>query len=103
MDKRLKLDGLLRSIDGVDNLYFAPATNTKMKFPCIRYELSRRQYSYADNKKFIKHSEYTVTYITRNPDAAIEVCDQIEDMPYSVYDRTYVADGLYHFVYRITL
>ena len=72
-----------------------------MKYPCIRYDHSDRSYAYADNLKYQKFSEYTITYITNNPSDADTVCNALEELPYTSANRTYVSDGLYHFVYTI--
>lgn len=102
MDKRLILSQKLKTL-GVPNVYFAPSVNKNMEYPCIRYEHSDRIAIFADNKRYIKTSSYTVTYITRNPDDAASICEKLEDLGFSRYDRTYVADGLYHYVYTLTL
>ena len=102
MDKRLTLSKKLKTL-GVHNVYFAPSVNNHMDYPCIRYEHSDRNAIYADDKRYIKTSSYTVTYITRNPDEAAAICEKLEDFKFSRYDRTYVTDGLYHYVYTITL
>lgn len=101
MDRRLKVDAMLKTIDGVDNVYFAPSTNTRMTYPCIRYELSNREGIFADNQHYISNSEYTLTYITRRPSESIDVIAQIEAFKFTTFERTYVTDGLYHYVYRL--
>ena len=105
MDKRLKISELLHKIEGVksENIYFAPETKNNMTYPCIRYDLADRNADYADNDKYIKRSVYNVIYITRKPSDAINVCNQIESIRGSEFVRTYVNDGLYHYVYTITI
>lgn len=103
MDKRQQVSKILHTIKGVSHVYFAPEVKKGMGYPCLRYEHSDRPSAYADNKRYIKHSSYTVMYITRDPDDAGPICDQLEDLMYSRYDRAYVADGLYHYVYTLTL
>lgn len=103
MDKRLKLSEELHKIPGVKNIYFAPETKNNMTYPCIRYDLSNRLSLNADDKKYIQHSAYNVTYITRNPTDAIDVCNALESFTYSEFVRDYVNDGLYHYVYTITI
>ncbi len=82
MDKRLKLSEILNSIKGVKKVYFDPPTNTKMEYPCIRYELSDRNANFADDDRYIKNSEYVVIFITRSPSQATEVCNQLESIKY---------------------
>lgn len=103
MDKRLKISAKLHEISGIKNVYFAPETKGNMEYPCIRYDLSDRNADFADDDRYIKRSVYNVTYITRNPSDAISVCDKIESYRYTNYVRTYVNDGLYHFLYTITI
>lgn len=103
MDKRLKLDQILKQIPNIKNVYFATETKSNMKYPCIRYELSRRNYINADDTKYITFSNYTVFYITRNPSDSIPVIKYMEDLPRCVFDRSYVNDGLYHYIFSISL
>lgn len=103
MDKRLKLSSMIKEATGVNRVYFAPETKNNMTYPCIRYELSDRNAVRADNDRYLKYSIYTITYITRSPSDSIKICDGLESLRYSEFVRTYVNDGLYHYVYSITL
>ena len=107
MDRRLKLDSILREAPGNNKVYFAEETKNNMQYPCIRYSLSGRNYLHADNKKYAKFSVYTATYITRKPSDSIQIIDYLENLPatkaIAVFDRPYVQDGLYHYVFTITL
>lgn len=103
MDKRLKLHNALIEKTGLSNVYFALETKGKMEYPCIRYDHSKRLADYADDKKYIQHSSYDVTYITRQPTKAIDICNALETFTYSEHVRTYVNDGLYHYLYTITI
>lgn len=103
MDRRLQLSNKLHEIPGVSRIYFAPETKGNMQYPCIRYDLSNRLSLNADNKKYIQHSAYNVTYITRNPTDAIPICNALESFTYSEFVRTYVNDGLYHYLYTIII
>ena len=103
MDKRLKISDILHKIDGVDNIYFAPKTKNNMTYPCIRYDLSDRNSDNADDDKYIKRSVYNIIYITRKPSDAIKIIDQLESIRFCNFVRSYVNDGLYHYVYTITI
>ena len=103
MDHRLEMSNLLKQKTDVENIYFAPVVKNNMIYPCIRYELSNRLSSNADDAKYIQHSAYTVMYITRNPSDSIPVCAALESIRYSEFVRVYVNDGLYHYVYTITI
>lgn len=103
MDKRLKVSARLHDISGVKNVYFAPETKGNMEYPCIRYDLADRNADFADNDRYIERSVYNVTYITRKPSDAIEVCKKLESYKYTNFTRSYVNDGLYHYLYTITI
>jgi hypothetical protein len=96
---------MLHGIEGVDDdhIYFAPEKKNNMEYPCIRYDLSDRNADNADDDKYIKRSVYNITYITRKPSEAIKVCNQLENLRFCNFVRPYVTDGLYHYVYTITI
>ena len=103
MEKRLILDEILRKAPNTEQVYFATENQSNMTYPCIRYELSRRNYVSANDKKYLKFSNYTVFYVTRSPSDSIPVIEYLESLNYCVFDRTYVTDGLYHYVFSISL
>lgn len=96
---RLNLDEQLRKI--AQFVYFKPPTNVKMHYPCIRYELDSKDPIYANNQKYIKHNVYKVTAIDTDPESILDA--GIEDLPYSEFVTAYESQGLYHFVYKITI
>lgn len=102
MDHRLTLQTTLETIKGIKHVYFNPPVSTKMEYPCIRFSLNRRTAIFADDRKYIKGESYILTFITRDVVNAPKVLDQIEDLPNTIFDRTYVSDGLYHYVYTKT-
>lgn len=102
MDHSPMLKSQLMAISGVTKVYYNPSVNTKMEYPCIRADLARRDAVYANNEKYIRDESYTVTFITRDSKTAPAVLDQLDGFRYSSFDRSYVTDGLHHYVYRIT-
>lgn len=90
-----KLEDLL----GSKNVYFQPPENVKLKFPCIVYELSSFDRDYADNIPYLGALRYSVTYISRSP--ADDIFDKLCNMPFSWFERPYVANNLNHQVFRI--
>lgn len=100
MDHRPILQTTLMNIKGVKHVYFDPPTGTRMEYPCIRFALARRDSAYANDKKYIKGESYVITFITKDAVTATKVCDQLEELPYISFDRSYVNDGLHHYVYR---
>lgn len=99
MDHRPKLQTILENIEGVDHVYFDPPVGTNMEYPCIRFSLNTRNKLNANDKPYIKGESYIITFITRNVSTATKVLDQLEDLMYTDWSRTYVTDGLHHYVY----
>lgn len=98
---RLQLHERLCEILGSRNCYFSPPPNTQMSYPCIVYELSNIQQTFADNITYQKSRRYSVTVIDEDPDS--EIPDRIIDGSdlYTTSDRNFVNDGLYHFTFTI--
>lgn len=94
MGTRLQLHQTLVTILGTDHVYFQPPSSIKMTYPAIVYSLDKVQVTKADDKPYLKHNRYQVQYISRNPENT--VIDDILELPYSSYDRRFVADNLYH-------
>ena len=99
MDHRPQLQKTLEEINGINRVYFSPTVNTKMEYPCIRFSLNQRTAIHADNKKYIKGESFIITFITRNVVTAPDVLEQLEEIPFCNFERCFVADGLYHYVY----
>jgi hypothetical protein len=97
MASRLDLHDLLLTI--TDHAYFQPPSNIQMQYPCIRYERSNSWTTHADNRQYAHKKQYQVTVIDRDPDS--ELPDRVEALPYCSFDRSYVADGLNHYVYTL--
>lgn len=53
----------------------------------------------ADDIKYLKFKRYELTLIHADPDNTL--VDTIENLPYCEFDRAYVADNLYHYVYTL--
>lgn len=99
MKTRESLDDTLRAILGTGNVYFQPPEGTKIKYPCIIYERSDYYDRHADNIKYQIHRRYTIKVIYRDPDCKIP--DKIHELPMCGFDRSYIADNLYHDVFNI--
>lgn len=97
MGPRLNLDATLRSI--CPNVYFQPPESTKLKYPCIIYNLDNFDQVHADNLNYLLRAKYTVTYITRNSDDPAKV--DLAEIPYCALTRSFVTDNLYHHVYSL--
>lgn len=85
--------------DGTSHCYYEPPANIKMKYPCIVYEYNNSQNVYADNKIYKKARNYTVTIIDEDPDSKIR--DRMDGIDYCTSVRSFVNDGLHHYVYSL--
>lgn len=113
---RLELHEKLKELLGSDNVYFSPPESVKMKFPCIVYELDPYQTDNADNRIYFIHKKYSLTYISKDPDAGEfkeapryeekDAKNVIEDIlfafaPYARHDRRFISDNLMHDAFTI--
>ena len=98
--RRIELDRVLRSMVGPTNVFFQPPTGLKIReYPCIVYNLADQNDRHANNHVYGRLYRYTVTYITKDPDDPKR--DELDDLPYSSFDRFFTSDNLNHFVYTI--
>lgn len=99
MNKRIQLQEKLENILGSRKVFFQPPETVKLSYPCIIYELSRIDTVYADDAKYKTDRGYTVTLIHNNPDN--DLVDKILEMDFCSFDRTFVANNLYHYVFTL--
>lgn len=99
MKDRVELGMKLKEILGSNNCYFSPPANIQIKYPCIVYSLSNIQTTFADNIPYLKNKRYTLTLIDENPDS--EIRDKLSDLPCCTFDRSFVSDGLNHYIFTI--
>lgn len=102
MGTRLELHEKLKNLmndEDREHVYYQPAENLKMEYPCIRYEKSDILDHYADNIKYAGMTRYDITIIDQLPDN--EVISKILALPYSDFDRHYTSDNLNHDVIRL--
>ena len=100
MASRLQLQLELEELLGSENVYYQPPENLRMKYPCIRYNLSSGNTRFADNKPYSFDKEYSVTMIGYSVDEDM-VKKIAMHFPKSRYDRQYKADNLVHDVFTI--
>lgn len=96
---RLNLQAKLEELLGSKHVYYQPPENLKMEYPAIRYSKSDEEDIYANNIKYLSMSVYDLIVIDKKPDNP--VIKKLLELPYSEFDRHYVADGLNHDVIRI--
>lgn len=100
MNDRLALSDRLNAIPGVAKVYFQPPDGTKMKYPCIVYEVSDGTIIRADNQNYHYRRRYSVTVIDKNPDSSIPDVI-IKEFNLLTFDRTFIVDNLYHTVFSL--
>lgn len=98
LQNRLNLQKKLEEISDSKAVYFQPPPTVKMEYPCYVYELSDREERFANNHIYKGMDRYKVTRITRKPRDELYLP---EYFPYCAFDRVYVADNLYHYVYDL--
>jgi hypothetical protein len=97
MGPRLKLHQLLETF--VENVYFQPPTNVKLKYPCIIYKRDFADTKFADDQPYDVRLRYMITVIDPNPDS--EIPSKVAAMPMSLFNRFYTAENLNHDVYNV--
>lgn len=97
---RTKLHERLCQFLGSGNVYFQPPKTVQMKYPCIVYALSDIQTKRANDAVYAMDKRYDVILITKDPDN-----DLIDKMavvfPLCEFNRSFISDNLYHYVYTL--
>lgn len=96
--RRLVLQDRLIEILGSENVYFQPPASIQLAYPCIIYSFDDENTLYANNEKYMDRDKYTIQLITKDP-LPDELMTAIKSIPYTRFDRHYVADNLHHFTY----
>lgn len=96
---REDLHYVLVNLLGSSNVYFQPPETTKLKYPCIVYELSDMETVKADNNKYLVRKRYQVTIIDEDPDS--EFPDKMIKLPYCRFDRQFATEDLNHWVFSL--
>ena len=99
MASRIDLHNKLKELLGSANVYYQAPENLKMEYPCIKYSKSDITSTHADNMKYSNVTKYEAIVIDKKPDNV--VIEEILNLPYSSFDRHYVANNLHHDVITI--
>lgn len=99
ISNRNDLKKALRTILGSNEVYFQPSESLKLTYPCIIYELSDYNLIPADNGNYHISEKYSMTLITKLPDETIGKA--LLELPMCGFERPFVNDGLYHYVFTI--
>jgi hypothetical protein len=97
--QRQNLQTLLEELQGNDHVYFQPAENVQMEYPCIVYQRDNRDTKFADNAPYKGTQRYQITVIDRDPDSAVAL--KLTQWPLCRFDRFYVAENLNHDVFTL--
>lgn len=100
MASRLTLHEVFCTILNSRNVYFQPPESLKIEYPCIKYSVSGVDVKRANDHLYLTKMRYEVIYISKNPDSML-VEEILKRFPMSRFDRTYIADNLYHNVFTI--
>lgn len=95
MDRRLKLQSLLKTVPGIKEVYYQPPAKARMTYPCIRFTRGRVRAGRADNMAYRFTQGYEVLVITRDPDSPAPQYIA-EHFQMAEINNMYVVDNLYH-------
>ena len=98
MNRRPELAPIFRSLLGSKNVYFQPAEDLKLSFPCILYKLTDIKQVKADNQLYTHTQAYEVTYITSNPDDAL-VDEMLRAFRFIKFKHVMIVNDMYHYRY----
>lgn len=97
MGLRSELHQLLETL--TPNVYFQPPENTRILYPCIIYTRDFANTKFADGIPYNHTKRYMVIVIDRNPDS--DIPDKVAELPMTLFNRFYIADGLNHDVFNV--
>lgn len=100
MKTRLEIQELLEEILGSKNVYFQAPPNTGMKYPAIVYSFERYNIDRADNVPYIVTGRWQVTHMYKSIKNDLKEKFALE-MPFCIFDRRIVTDGVYNDYYII--
>ena len=95
------LRSALISATGYETVYIQPPVNSLMTYPCVLVQQSAADVKRADNIAYDVIMRYTVTRISKKYDNGEFIRTCLASFGHCYYDRSYVADGLYHDVLYI--
>ncbi len=100
MASRLELHEELCELLGSRNVYFNPPASVTMSYDAIRYNLSGVDLKRANNKIYKNTNQYSIVFITRDPDSAIPA-SLLSHFEMISFGTSYTADNLHHFTFTI--
>lgn len=101
MGTRIELQEVLSKFS--PNVYFQPASNIQLKYPCIVYSRSGKDNSHANDSLYLSNQEYTMTVIDAKSEGASNVADSLQStLQYCSIVQYYTADNLNHVTLNLT-
>lgn len=97
MATRIDLHKELVSILGSSNVYYNPPETLKLNYPCIVYSLSGVRKDEADDGSYKVNKCYSITLVHKDPDN--NIFDKLLAMPMCKFDRPFISDNFYHYVF----
>lgn len=102
MDPRPKVQQMLKKCfepNTEPHVYHQRPGKGGLKYPCIIYKLNDTPAKHADNLKYIVHREYQLTVIDEDPDSRLR--ENVAQLKWCRFSRSYVNDNLNHFVFTL--
>ena len=81
------------------NVYFQPPGGHKLTYPCIVYSLRTLDPTYANNNVYLLDADYSVQYMTRNPDDL--AIFEIARIPCCRMSSSFTSDNVHHYQYNL--
>lgn len=95
---RRDLSPIFKDILGNNNVYFQSPAPHMLKYPCILYEIDKRDSYFANDSVYRDLNRYTVTLIGKDPDNDAYI-DKLINLQYCYHERRFISDNLYHDVF----
>ena len=90
-----ELQTVFEELLGSRNVYYNPPESIEMHYDAIVFSRSRINNTFASDSVYVQlPPTFTVTTITRDPDAPI--IEKVSKMRGCIFVTSYVADNLYH-------
>ena len=86
--------------DKTSHVYYNPPTGFKLEYPCIVYNDADPGVWYADNLKYLSHTHWRVTVMSRDPESG-DIASLVEELPYASYENSFISDNIAHRVYDL--
>ncbi len=100
MASRLELQSKLEALLGSENVYFQPPETMKLDYPCVVYELAKKDVPHANDGVYQIHNRYTVTFIDLPADTNL-IDRTLHEFQYCAFDKRFISANMYHDVFTI--